>query len=83
VIAIPRHPPITTRRVGIASFEPAVFALKTPVKRSPKIVKTTMLKATFPAEGAKVPKNGTRPPAVKERADAIAACIGLALVYGC
>jgi hypothetical protein len=72
-MAIPRIPPPITRRVGINSFEPAVFALITPVASSPKIVKPTMLEAAAPGVGAKAPANGMSPPAVNEIAEAIAA----------
>ena len=73
VIAIPRQPPIITRNVGIAIFEPEVFALTTPVRANPRIVKIIMLIATEPVVGAKAPRNGMSPPAVKAHAEAIAA----------
>ena len=73
VIAIPRQPPAITRRVGIKSLEPAVFALMTPVAIKPTMVNPTMLHAAYPAEGAKAPRKGISPPAVKLSAEAIAA----------
>jgi hypothetical protein len=62
-----------TRKVGIKSFEPAVFALMTPVKTKPTTVKAMMLQAAFPAVGANAPTKGIRPPNVNAHADAIAA----------
>ena len=73
VIAIPRQPPPMTRKVGMRSFDPAVLALIIPVKIKPTTVKAMMLHAALPAEGANAPAKGTRPPAVKLMADAIAA----------
>jgi hypothetical protein len=72
-MAIPRIPPPITRKVGIRSFEPAVFALIIPVARRPRIVKATMLVAAAPGVGANAPANGMRPPAVNEIAEATAA----------
>ena len=69
-----------TRSVGMNNFDPAVLALRIPVKTNPTIVKATMLKATLPGVGAKAPRNGTKPPAVNEIADAIAAYTGRAFV---
>ncbi len=73
VIAMPRQPPPMTRKVGMRSLEPAVLALMIPVKINPTTVKAMMLQAALPADGAKAPINGIRPPAVKLSAEATAA----------
>ena len=73
VIAIPSEPPISTRRVGESSFEPAVRAEIKPVKTNPPRVKATMLHALVPRVGAKAPANGIKPPSVNETAEASAA----------
>ena len=83
VIAMPIQPPIITRSVGVKIFDPAILALRTPVKSNPTIVKPTMLNATVPVVGAKAPTNGIKPPEVNAAADAIAACTGRAFVCGC
>jgi hypothetical protein len=73
VIAIPREPPISTRRVGGSSFDPEVRADRTPVKTNPPRVNPTMLHACVSNAGAKAPTNGISPPKVNEIAEAIAA----------
>jgi hypothetical protein len=70
---MPRHPPIITRRVGTNTFEPAVLALRMPVITKPITVKATMLQALAPRVGANAPRKGMNPPAVKLKAEAIAA----------
>ena len=67
VIAMPIQPPIITRSVGVKIFEPAILALRIPVKSKPTKVNPTMLNATVPVDGAKAPTNGIRPPEVNER----------------
>ena len=73
VIAIPKHPPINTRTVGANTFEPEILALTTPVKTKPQRVNPTMLQALAPRVGANAPRKGMNPPAVKLKAEAIAA----------
>ena len=73
VMAIPRQPPAMTRAVGVSNLDPAMRALNTPVKVRPMMVNATMLHAACPKDGANAPANGISPPAVKLRADAIAA----------
>ena len=77
---MPIHPPTITRRVGARIFEPAVFALRIPVRVKPIMVKATIVAAAFPGVGAKAPTNGINHPAVNAAADAIAAWTGRALV---
>jgi hypothetical protein len=67
------QPPKITRRVGTSTFEPAVFALRIPVRVKPRTVKATIVAAALPGVGAKAPINGIKPPAVNAAADAIAA----------
>ena len=73
VISIPREPPIRTRSVGESSFEPDVLAEIIPVSARPTIVKRTMLQALLEKSTANAPRNGIKPPKVKEIADATAA----------
>jgi hypothetical protein len=73
VMSMPKQPPMITRIVGIKSFEPAVLALRMPVRTNPATVKATMLHAFSPKVGARAPRKGINPPAVKLRAEAIAA----------
>ena len=70
-------------KVHFGELDPAILALRIPVKVRPMMVKATMLQAALPGVGANAPTNGMRPPAVKLSADAIAACTGRALVCGC
>ena len=65
VIAMPSEPPIRTRMVVRPYGAPAVLALKSPVATKPANVKATMLQARVPEVGAKAPKNGITPPAIK------------------
>ena len=58
------QPPRITRRVGAKIFDPAVFALTTPVMTNPMTVNPTMLSATWPVVGANAPANGINPPIV-------------------
>jgi hypothetical protein len=73
VIAMPRQPPIRTRKVGISSLEPEVFAPIAPATMRPAIVKPTIETEMVPIVGANAAKNGIKPPIAKERADAIEA----------
>ena len=80
VIAIPRQPPMSTRKVGMSSFEPEVFAPAAPAAIKPTIVKETIENEMVPTVGAKAPTNGMKPPMAKEAAEAIDACSGRALL---
>ncbi len=71
VIAIPMHPPVTTRSVGASTGDPEVFAPIMPVRIKPAMAKATMLHAAAPGVGANAPKKGIKPPMMKLAADAI------------
>ena len=83
VIAIPSAPPKTMRPVVLIMLEPAVLALMIPAMIKPINVIPIIEKAFCPRLGARAPRSGIAPPAVKLMAEASAACIGLAFVESC
>ena len=83
VINMHRQPPAITRAEGLNSLEPAILALIIPVAKRPNMVNSTMLTAAAPGVGAKAPRKGIRPPAVKLSVEARAAYTGRAFVLEC
>ena len=70
VIAMPKAPPITTRKVGLNSGAPELFALIAPVTTNPTMAKVTILQALAPGVGANAPAKGISPPIIKLVAEA-------------
>ncbi len=80
MISMPSEPPKTIRTTERVTEDPELIALKIPARISPTTVIATIVKTLPPSVGARAPKIGITPPAMKLKADAKAAWKGRARV---